>query len=141
MSRIHPPVPYAQIISPSHTLKSNPQTIGPSHTLKSYAQTIHANHTPKSYAQIMRPSHTRKLYAQTIRPNHTPKPYAQTIHRSHTPKPYTQIITAVVIWSYCVQSSHSKMGRLKNECIYNNLGSIKGNYAKLDVAPRFELVI
>jgi len=70
-----------------------------------------------------------------------PKPYTQTIGPSHTRKPYAQIITTVVLWSYCVQSSYSEMVRLKKECIYNNKSSIKGNYAKLDVTRRFELVV
>jgi len=33
------------------------------------------------------------------------------------------------------------MVRLKNESIYNNKSYIKGNYAKLDVTQRFELVV
>ena len=90
-------MPYAEIIPPSHMLKSNPQTMRPSHTVKSYAQTIHPNLTPKSYAQIIRPNLTPKPYAQIICSNHKPKPYAQTIRPSHTPKPYAQIITTVVL--------------------------------------------
>ena len=33
------------------------------------------------------------------------------------------------------------MVRLKKECMYNNKSSIKGNYIKLDVTSRFELVV
>ena len=115
--------------------------VHPSHTLKSYAQTVHPNHTPKSYAQNIHPNHINKPYTQIIRSNHTPRPYAQTIRPGHTPKPYAQIITTVVLLSYCVQSSHSEMVRLKKECIYSNKSSIKGNYAKLDVTRRFELAV
>ena len=96
---------------------------------------------PKSYTQAIRSNQTPKPYAQAIRSNHTLKPYTQTIRPSHTPKPYAQIITTVVLWSYCVQSSYSEMVSLKKECIYNNKSSIKGNYAKLDVTRRFELVV
>jgi len=70
-----------------------------------------------------------------------PKSSAQAIRSNQTPKPYAQIITTVVPWSYCVHSSLSEMVRLKKECIYNNKSSIKGNYAKLDVTWRFELVV
>jgi len=108
---------------------------------KSYTQAIRSNHT----LQTIRPSnalnHIRKPYAKTICPSQTPKPYAQIIHPTHTPKPYAQIITTVVLLSYCIQSSHSEMVRLKKECIYNNQSSIKGNYAKLDGTQRFELVV
>ena len=69
-----------------------------------------------------------------------PKLYVQVISTNYTPKPYAPIITTGVLWSYCVQSSHSEMLRVK-ESIYNNKSSIKGNYAKLDVTRRFELVI
>jgi len=82
-----------------------------------------------------------KSYAQTIYPNHTPKAYTQIIPPNHTPKTYAQIITTVLLWSYGVQSSHSEMVRLNKECIYNNKSSIKGNYNKLDVTRRFELVV
>jgi len=46
-----------------------------------------------------------------------------------------------VLWSYCVQSSHSEIVRLKKEGIYNNKGAIKGNYAMLDITWRVELVV
>jgi len=110
------------------------------HTLNSYSQFIHAIHRFKSYALFISLIHPPVPYAQIIRPSHTPKPYAQIIRPSHTLKPYARIITTVVLWSYCVQSSHSEMVRLKKECIYNKKSSIKGNYAKLDVTRRFEFV-
>jgi len=129
------------IVSAGHTPNSYAQFIHSIHRFKSYALFISLIHPPVPYTQAIRPSHTLKTYAQTIRLSHTLKTYAQTIGPNHTPKPYTQIITTVGLWSYCVQSSHSEMVRLKKECIYNNKSSIKGNYAKLDVTRRFELVV
>jgi len=111
------------------------------HTRNSYTPYIYSIHRFKSCALFISLIHPVLPYTQIRGPSQTPKSYTLIIRPNHRPKPYTQIITTLVLWSYCVQSSHSEMVRLKKECIYNNYSSIKGNYTKLDVTRRFELVV
>jgi len=63
--------------------------------------------------------------------------------RAWCPTPWIVVISGATVSLWLPMSAHktSCFSLLKNQYIYNNTSSIKGNYAKFDVTLRFELFV